>query len=241
MNIFAVTSGKGGVGKSCIAAYTAAALSQAGKRVLLVEPGFGFRSLDVILGVPNDVLFDFSDVLGERCSPQKAIIKSSLWDNVFLLPGSPAPIPHPPQQQVIEPLLREIAKDYDVVILDDVDFRHISPAIFKIIMLIVVPDYLSVRTESLHSAALVSVAAQGQLRLIINNVPTRIMPMRSVRDFDDIIDKIGAQLIGVIPHSPNLQFSSNNAAPLKENSLALDIFDNIAARLMGESRTLLVR
>ena len=241
LNIFAITSGKGGVGKSCVAAYTAAALSLTGKRVLLVEPGFGFRSLDIILGVTNSFFCDFSDVMSGRYTPQETIIKSSLWDNVFLLPGSPTPLPQPPKQQIIEPLLQKLAKDYDVVIVDDVDFRYISPALFKTIMLIVTPDYLSVRTEAMHSTALAGVSASEKLRLIINNVPTRVMPMRNVRDFDDIIDIVGAQLIGVIPHSPNLQYSSNNATHIKENSLTLDIFDNIAARLMGQSRTLLVR
>ena len=243
MSIFAVASGKGGVGKSCIAAYTAAALAATGKRVLLVEPGFSFRALDIILGVSDEVLFDFSDVAQGRCDPPKAIVSSSFWKGVSLLSGPLQPILHSAELKLTELILREISSDYDAIIVDGVDFEYVSPSIFKTIILVVTPDFLAVRAESMHCNSLVNTlsAPPERLRLIINNVPARIMPMNGMRDFDDIIDMVGARLIGVIPHSPNLQYSSNNAVPLKENSLTLDVFDNIAARLMGQNRTLLVR
>ena len=242
MSIFAVASGKGGVGKSCVAAYTAAALGHMGNRVLLVEAGFGARSLDIILGVTDDVLFDFSDVALNRCEADKAIIKSHFWDNVFLLPGPPSPIPH--KRGMVQSILKSLASDYDIIIVDGVNFRYVSTDIFKTIMMVVTPDFLSTRAESMHCAAIASAATspERQLRLIINNVPARLMPMRGLRDFDDIIDMVGARLIGVVPHSPNLQYSSNNAVLLnKDNSLVLSVFDNVAARLMGEQRVLLVR
>jgi septum formation inhibitor-activating ATPase MinD len=65
--------------------------------------------------------------------------------------------------------------------------------------------------------------------------------MKDIRDFDDIIDTVGAQLIGIIPYSPILQYASNNAAPIEEGSLTLEVFENIAARLLGQRRKLLIR
>jgi flagellar biosynthesis protein FlhG len=47
----AFTSGKGGVGKSNIAAATAMLLAQCGKRVLLVDGDLGLANIDVLLGM----------------------------------------------------------------------------------------------------------------------------------------------------------------------------------------------
>lgn len=49
--VFAVTSGKGGVGKSNVAVNLAIALSQAGKRVVLLDADLGLANADVLCGV----------------------------------------------------------------------------------------------------------------------------------------------------------------------------------------------
>jgi flagellar biosynthesis protein FlhG len=50
-NALAFTSGKGGVGKSNIAAASAMLLAQCGKRVLLVDGDLGLANIDVLLGM----------------------------------------------------------------------------------------------------------------------------------------------------------------------------------------------
>ncbi|MDE5833577.1 MAG: P-loop NTPase, partial [Desulfovibrio sp.] len=49
--VFSVTSGKGGVGKTNIAANLAASLASKGKRVALVDADLGLANVDVILGL----------------------------------------------------------------------------------------------------------------------------------------------------------------------------------------------
>ena len=46
--ITAVTSGKGGVGKTFVAANLAAALARAGQRVLVLDADLGLANLDVL-------------------------------------------------------------------------------------------------------------------------------------------------------------------------------------------------
>ncbi|MCL2069074.1 MAG: P-loop NTPase [Oscillospiraceae bacterium] len=240
MSVFAVTSGKGGAGKSCVCAYTAAALAKMGQNVLLVESGFGYRTADLIFGVHNEVLFDVSDVLEGRCNRQKAIVTLP-QGNLSLLMGPPMPHPYiSAGRGTLEALLWQCAEEYDTVIVDGADFAHVSPGLFDTVMLVVTPDTMSVRAGGVQRS-MIDAKDTGKLRLVINNAPARIMPMLDIRDFDDIIDTVGARLIGVVPHSPNLQYSSNNAVPIEEGSLTLDVFDNIAARLLGQHRKLLIR
>ena len=64
-HVIAVTSGKGGVGKTQVAANVAVGLAAEGKRVLLLDADLGLASLDLALGVTPR--FDLLSVLtGER-------------------------------------------------------------------------------------------------------------------------------------------------------------------------------
>ena len=49
--ITAVTSGKGGVGKTFVAAKLAAALARAGQRVLVLNADLGLANLDMVLNL----------------------------------------------------------------------------------------------------------------------------------------------------------------------------------------------
>jgi flagellar biosynthesis protein FlhG len=58
-HILAVTSGKGGVGKTFVSANLAAALARLGKRVLVVDADLGLANLDVVLNLqPKTTLHD---------------------------------------------------------------------------------------------------------------------------------------------------------------------------------------
>ncbi|MCG3180653.1 MAG: Flagellum site-determining protein YlxH [Phycisphaerae bacterium] len=49
--VLAVASGKGGVGKSCVAANVAYCMARAGRRVLLIDADMGLANLDLIMGL----------------------------------------------------------------------------------------------------------------------------------------------------------------------------------------------
>ena len=61
--LLAVTSGKGGVGKSSVAVNLAEALSDLGNKVLLIDLDAGMRCLDLLLGVSDSLVFDLNDIL----------------------------------------------------------------------------------------------------------------------------------------------------------------------------------
>ena len=74
--IFAVTSGKGGVGKSTVSVGLGLAFSHLGQKVLLVDMDEGLRCLDLMLGLDETTVFDLSDILMGK-EPEEAIYKSN--------------------------------------------------------------------------------------------------------------------------------------------------------------------
>lgn len=82
-----VTSGKGGVGKTSVAANLGIRLSRAGKRVCIIDADFGLNNLDVVTGVENLVIYDIADCVEGRCRAKQAIVECPSAKNVFILPS----------------------------------------------------------------------------------------------------------------------------------------------------------
>lgn len=79
----AITSGKGGVGKTTIAANIGLQLSREGNKVLLFDGDFGMANLDIFLGVkPRGTLMEVID--GEK---QLQDIVTEVSPNLFLISG----------------------------------------------------------------------------------------------------------------------------------------------------------
>ena len=79
----AVTSGKGGVGKSSTAIALAIALAQSNKRVVLFDGDIGLANIDVLLGLRAKR--DISDVLAGRCSMDEVILNGP--SGIRIVPG----------------------------------------------------------------------------------------------------------------------------------------------------------
>ncbi|MEG0737002.1 MAG: P-loop NTPase, partial [Longicatena sp.] len=74
----AITSGKGGVGKSSVCVNMGVVLSQLGNRVCLIDVDLGLKNLDVMMGLENRVIYDLMDVMEGRCMLSQAMIKDKV-------------------------------------------------------------------------------------------------------------------------------------------------------------------
>ena len=80
--VLAVTSGKGGVGKTFLAANLAAALARRGERVLVIDADLGLANLDVVLNLQPKVTLH--DVFSGKATLDDAIVAAPGGFSVLL-------------------------------------------------------------------------------------------------------------------------------------------------------------
>jgi flagellar biosynthesis protein FlhG len=74
VQVIAVSGGKGGVGKTCVAVNLAAALAAQDKRVLLLDGDLGLANADVQLGLTPR--YTLEHVLDGRCTLEEAVVET---------------------------------------------------------------------------------------------------------------------------------------------------------------------
>ena len=89
--VIAVASGKGGTGKTSFCANIAVSLCALGEKVLVIDADSGLRSLDLVLGMTDRLLFSYGDVIRGNASLKEAAVTHPVAKNLRVLtaPGEP--------------------------------------------------------------------------------------------------------------------------------------------------------
>ena len=234
--IIAVTSGKGGTGKSTICAGLGYTLAKQGHRTLIIELDFGLRCLDIMLGMGGDVPFDLSDVVSRKKAPLDAIAQVKMASNLSNLCAPRNPFSTVTAEQITE-ICNSVKKYFEFIIIDT--GAGINSHVFDIvaqsnlILIVTTPDPVCVRDANMMSDEFYNRGNKSQ-RLIINKVNHKIIGSSLVSNLDEIIDTIGVQLIGVIPEDFSLTVATGKGEPIPTNCEGLRAFDAISKRLQGD-------
>ena len=116
--IVCITSGKGGVGKTTVAASFATGLAQRGRKTCVVDFDIGLRNLDIHLGAERRVIFDFCNVLLDECTLPQALIKDKREPNLSMLAASQTRDKESLTVEGVERVLADLAKSFEYVVLD---------------------------------------------------------------------------------------------------------------------------
>ncbi len=231
--IFAVTSGKGGVGKSTVSVGLSLAFTKMGKNVLLIDMDEGLRCLDIMLGLDEKVVFDLSDILsGGEIS--NSVYYSEQNPLLHLIPA--ASEPGKTNSSNLRNFAEKIHLFYDVVIFDfpaGIDFSlYDSLPKDTLFLTVAFPDPVTLRDASIVSDRLEKIGLSS--KLIINRFDYALTKRKIYSNVDDIIDKANLQLLGIVPQSNELPLLAVKHK-LKNGGKAMLAFSRIAKRLLGEN------
>ena len=229
MTITAVTSGKGGVGKTFVSANLAAALARNGRRVLVLDADLGLANLDVLLNLfPKITLHDV--FTGKHSLPEAIIpVSSGFW---VLLAGS-GMVEYSRMtleiREQLQKVIKEIEPRFDHVLLDtgsgisDVVLYTVSLA--RDVLVVVTPE----PTSLTDAYATIKVLAQTQGRrrfdLVVNQT-RKPGEGRAVRQqLQQVVDRyvnpgldtaVRLELLGEVPSDPAVRESVQRRQLLQE-------------------------
>ncbi len=226
-----VASGKGGVGKTSLTVGIGKALSAMGKRVLIIDCDI-LRSVDLLTGVTEKLLYDWGDVVFGRCNPEDALYASSDV-SVITCP--------PDYDGVTEGRMKKLIENYednfDYILIDapaGIDRGlTVSCAAADRGIVVSTPDLVCVRSACIAGTQMNKLGIED-VRLIINRVMKKDVRKGRLLNVDSVIDSTQIQLIGVVPEDARIRLSAMGKALYRKGQVSYIPFNNIARRIDGD-------
>ena len=229
--ITAVTSGKGGVGKTVMSANLAAALAQRGERVLVLDADLGLANLDVVLNLFPKVTLH--DVLTGKAGLDDAILAAPGNFSVLLAGSGLVEYSRltPELRDQLVAVIETLAPRFDRIILDtgsgisDVVLFAVSLA--DEVLIVTTPEPTALTDAYATIKVLASQQQRRHIWLVVNQV-TRMGDGRVIRgQLQQVIDRF------VTPHL------HDPATPLKLDLLG-DVPTDAVVREAVQRRQLLM-
>jgi flagellar biosynthesis protein FlhG len=249
--ILAITSGKGGVGKTFVAANLAAALVRQGRRVLVLDADLGLANLDVVLNLAPKVTLH--DVFTGKTALDDAILPAPGGFSV-LLAGSGLVEYSRLTGEVRDQLLKiveTLTPRYDHILLDtgagisDVVLFAVSLA--HEVLVVATPEPTSMTDAYATIKVLATQQQRRDIRLVVNQA-SRAGEGRTIRaQLQKVVDQyvtpltgdpvqpVRLDLLGEIPIDPAVREA------VQKRRLLLELLPGCpAARAVGDIATRLI-
>ena len=233
-----VTSGKGGVGKTTVAANVGCALAQYKNRVALVDTDFGLRNLDVMLGLEERIVFDIADVIAGVCETRQALVAFPAVAGLSLLPAVQTRDKDTVTPQQMKTVIASLRPDFDYIIIDcpagiENGFRNAVAGADHAIV-VTNPEVSAVKDAD-RVIGLLDAYDLSAPKLIVNKIRPGMVRRGDMMDIDDIADVLGISLLGVIPDDERVIKAGNLGIPAVLHDGAASVaYRNIAQRVMGQ-------
>ena len=233
-----VTSGKGGTGKTTCTGALASALALLGHKTLCIDCDVGLRNLDLVLGLTEPPVWDFSDVLSGDVEPAQAALPHPEIECLYFLPAPSGLRPEDIDQLEFIQLKDKFKSEFDYVLADSPaglgqGFRLASQGA-DMGLIVTTVDLPSLRDAQRTVQELDDIGI-CECRLVINRVSPRALRISGLT-LDDAIDLVGVRLIGVVSEDDSVQLAANIEKPLMRfgAKYAYGQFIDIARRITGE-------
>lgn len=234
--VIVVVSGKGGTGKTTAVGAIGSCLGAMGKKTLCVDCDAGLRNLDITLGMTGFAASNLSHVIDGVCTLDEAIMNHPNIENLSFLDAPPTYQKEYDSEKAKE-IFAVIKESFDFCLLDapagigpDVEF---AASLADMAIIVATGDASSIRDGQVMSAKLREMGIED-VRLLVNRVRGRLFNATG-STIDNMIDAIGARLIGVIKEDREVTLSANLETPLVlySRKSAAKGFLKVAQRITG--------
>lgn len=236
-NIFVVTSGKGGVGKTTTTANLGVALARLGKQVALVDADIGLRNLDLVLGLEKRIVYDVVDLAEGRCQPRQALIKDKRLPGLFLMPAAQTKDKESVSESQMARVVHTLGADFDAVLIDcpagiEHGFRNAVAGADEAIV-VTMPEVSAIRDAD----RVIGMLGTRRARLVVNRVRPDMVRTGDMLSVDDVAQILSREVLGVVPDDEEIIDTTNRGQPVSlDPSRRLSaIYFTMARRLLGEN------
>lgn len=235
-NVFVVTSGKGGVGKTTTTANLGVALARLGKQVALVDADIGLRNLDLVLGLEKRIVYDVVDLAEGRCQPRQALIKDKRLSGLYLMPAAQTKAKESISEEQMERVAESLSAEFDIVLIDcpagiEHGFRNAIAGADEAIV-VTMPEVAAIRDAD----RILGMLGTRRARLVVNRVRPEMVQSGDMLSVEDVGDILRREILGVVPDDEEIIDTTNRGQPLAlDPSRRLSaVYTAMARRLLGE-------
>ena len=213
--LIAVLSGKGGTGKTSVCAGVASALAQMGETVLCIDCDIGLRNLDIALGISELGTLSFTDVCQGGYDLDQAA-RHPVFPTLHFLTA-----PMNCTAAMVDPaafceMLQTARQKYSYVLLDapaGIEAGFTLAARFADrVMLVTGADPAAIR-DAARAGELLALMGKHNVRLVVNRINKKMAAALELT-VDDIMDRTGLGLLGVVPEDRNVVLAAAFRQPL---------------------------
>ena len=233
-----ITSGKGGTGKTTSAGAISSCLAYLGHRTIAIDLDVGLRNLDLVLGLTDVSTTDFTDVLDGGLSLEEAAVKHPDIENLWFLSAPSTVSAEDIDKEKMAVLIAAAKREYEYVILDcpaglGAGFRLAAEGA-DMAIIAATGDAASLRDGQRTAAELYDMGFEN-VRLLINRARPKVLK-RTRTTVDDLINAVGARLIGIVSEDERVIMAANLERPLIKYDIqgASEQYYRIARRILGD-------
>ena len=233
-----ILSGKGGVGKSTVASALGEALARRQMQCCLVDTDMGLRSLDMLLGMHNKVVYDVLDVARKDCKLKYAMIRDTAAEGLWLLPAAQLDSGRGMDADAAARIVRKLKKRVAYVLLDAPaglgrGVRELLPATDHT-LLVATPDDVCIR-DAERAIALVEEAGKPRPMLVVNRVRPDLVARGDMYSPQTVAATLDVPLLGYIPEDAEvLRALNRHDSFMHAQCPAQAAVERICQRFLGE-------